>query len=62
MFSEADDNFAVYDRAIKSMLAEGIGQGYNVTVLTYGQTGAGKSYTLFGDAYKNQQMGEGFDG
>lgn len=31
------------------MLTESISQGYNATIFAYGMTGAGKSFTMFGE-------------
>ncbi|NWV46085.1 KIF1A protein, partial [Daphoenositta chrysoptera] len=49
--SEEDPNFAsqrrVYEDIGEEMLAHAF-EGYNVCILAYGQTGAGKSYTMMG--------------
>ena len=37
------------------MIADSISQGYNATIFAYGMTGAGKSYTMFGDLYNNHR-------
>jgi len=41
------DIFQVYDVTVKPMLSRVIA-GYNATILCYGQTGAGKTYTMMG--------------
>ncbi|NXS22758.1 KIF1C protein, partial [Mystacornis crossleyi] len=50
-FQEEDPNFAsqrrVYQDIGEEMLAHAF-EGYNVCILAYGQTGAGKSYTMMG--------------
>jgi len=38
---------SVYEKACKEMI-EDLVKGYNATIFAYGQTGAGKSYTMFG--------------
>ncbi|XP_072280442.1 kinesin-like protein KIF21B isoform X4 [Pyxicephalus adspersus] len=50
VFDTDTEQVKVYDTCVRS-LVEGCFQGYNATVLAYGQTGAGKTYT----------MGSGFD-
>lgn len=44
----------VYKDIGKDMLLHAF-QGYNVCVFAYGQTGAGKSYTMMGEAGVDQQ-------
>lgn len=48
VFSECSTNHQVFQKTIKP-LAEHFSNGYNSTVFAYGITGAGKSYTMFGD-------------
>ncbi|KAM9321575.1 kinesin-like protein KIF21B [Gastrophryne carolinensis] len=50
VFDTDTEQVKVYDTCVRG-LVEGCFQGYNATVLAYGQTGAGKTYT----------MGSGFD-
>ncbi|XP_068125552.1 kinesin-like protein KIF21B isoform X4 [Hyperolius riggenbachi] len=50
VFDTDTEQVRVYDTCVHG-LVEGCFQGYNATVLAYGQTGAGKTYT----------MGSGFD-
>ncbi|EAR88581.2 kinesin motor catalytic domain protein (macronuclear) [Tetrahymena thermophila SB210] len=61
VFADKDDNQKVYEGTIASLLKDHLLEGYNTTVFAYGQTGAGKTYTLFGDEYKNQDFLEGRD-
>uniref|UniRef100_A0A8V5GRV8 Kinesin-like protein n=1 Tax=Melopsittacus undulatus TaxID=13146 RepID=A0A8V5GRV8_MELUD len=56
--SESDPHFASQLRVYESIGAELLLQafhGYNVCVLAYGQTGAGKSYTMMGTAEPGQR-------
>ena len=39
---------SVYSRAISPVISKFIDDGTNASVLAYGQTGAGKTYTMFG--------------
>lgn len=48
VFGEGASNKEVFARTIKP-LTEHFANGYNSTVFAYGITGAGKSYTMFGD-------------
>ncbi|XP_042333242.1 kinesin-like protein KIF1C [Sceloporus undulatus] len=56
--SEEDPNFAsqrqVYKDIGEEMLLHAF-EGYNVCIFAYGQTGAGKSYTMMGKQEKDQQ-------
>ena len=52
IFNESATNEIVFNGAIKSMLDQII-LGYNSTVLAYGVTGTGKTYTIFGDLNNN---------
>ncbi|KAL4469452.1 hypothetical protein ABPG74_004705 [Tetrahymena malaccensis] len=61
VFADKDDNQKVYEGTIANLLKDHLLEGYNTTVFAYGQTGAGKTYTLFGDEYKNQDFLEGRD-
>ncbi|XP_075704309.1 kinesin-like protein KIF9, partial [Rhinoderma darwinii] len=48
---------SVYDTVAKSVVSRAL-QGYNGTILCYGQTGAGKTYTITGatENYKNRGL------
>lgn len=48
VFSEENDNFAVFEKTMPSVL-ENLLNGYNSTLFAYGMTGAGKTHTLFGE-------------
>ena len=48
VFNEKDDQVAVYSNTTKFMI-QGVLDGYNATVFAYGQTGAGKTYTMIGN-------------
>ncbi|KAK5069927.1 hypothetical protein LTR64_007891 [Lithohypha guttulata] len=46
----------IFDFSIRSTVAD-VMNGYNGTVFAYGQTGAGKSYTMMGDMTDPEKMG-----
>jgi kinesin family protein 18/19 len=48
VFGEDTEQKTVFDRTTKS-LVEGVVDGYDATVIAYGATGAGKTYTMLGD-------------
>jgi len=54
VFGETSSQIRVYE-AIAAPIVEGVLKGYNGTVMAYGQTGTGKTYTL-------GSLGEGDDG
>lgn len=48
LFDEVIDNSTqneIYDDLVKPMVDKAVG-GFNCTILAYGQTGAGKTYTM----------------
>jgi len=48
IFSEDDSNTTIYQKSLSPSLINVI-RGFNTTVLCYGMTGAGKTYTMFGN-------------
>ena len=48
VFSSEDDQQTVFNRTTK-FLIQGVLDGFNATVFAYGQTGAGKTYTMIGN-------------
>lgn len=52
VFNEYQDTRTVYQQSIQHVL-DNLINGYNSTIFAYGQTGAGKTYTLFGQEYEN---------
>jgi kinesin family protein 5 len=54
MSAETSSQIRVYE-AIAAPIVEGVMKGYNGTVMAYGQTGTGKTFTL-------GSLGEGDDG
>ena len=52
IFNETTNNDTIFNCTIKSMINK-ILLGYNSTVLAYGVTGTGKTYTIFGDLSNN---------
>lgn len=47
-FGEHTTNEQIFMKTVKPLI-EHFSNGYNSTVFAYGITGAGKSYTMFGD-------------
>jgi|JI6StandDraft_1071083.scaffolds.fasta_scaffold01679_12 hypothetical protein len=56
IFSERVSNEEVYERAVESQVSKLL-QGYNSTIFTYGITGSGKTYTVFGGCAREQDKG-----
>ena len=52
IFNESSNNQNIFNVAIKPMINR-ILKGYNSTILAYGATGTGKTYTIFGDLTSN---------
>lgn len=48
-FGEEITNESVFERAMKEDMRESLMEGFNCTCFVYGMTGAGKTYTMFGD-------------
>lgn len=48
VFDDLDDNISIY-RQSAAALIDNVLNGFNATVFAYGMTGAGKTYTMFGD-------------
>ena len=58
IFTEKDDNKLIFDKIIKK-LVDNILLGFNSTALAYGVTGTGKTHTMFGDIYQNNNSEKG---
>jgi hypothetical protein len=62
IFTEGDSNQFVYKKVKTNKLfnktlspsLQNVIRGYNTTVLCYGMTGAGKTYTMFGDTHQER--------
>ncbi len=57
IFDESATQEMVYEHV--KPLIQSVFEGYNSSIITYGSTGTGKTYTLFGglaDAYENNEM------
>ena len=52
VFDEEETTQGLFDRVIKKSVSNVVA-GYNLTIFAYGMTGAGKSFTMFGDCYDN---------
>lgn len=52
-FSEETNTQAIYEKTIKKIVHSSL-LGINGTVFMYGQTGAGKTYTMLGPRHENQ--------
>lgn len=61
IFDESDNNSTVFNKALKAPI-ENLLQGYNSTIFAYGVTGAGKTFTMFGNIYEKKQSGEWIQG
>lgn len=48
IFDENDNNLCLYTRSLTPIVSN-LMSGFNSTIFAYGMTGAGKSYTMFGD-------------
>ena len=44
-FDKFADQYKIYNKTVEYLI-EGLLEGFNATIFTYGQTGAGKTYTL----------------
>ena len=53
-FEEGTSNKALYDSMIRNVVLSAL-QGINATVFMYGQTGAGKTYSMLGENNNNNQ-------
>ena len=58
IFTEKDDNKLIFEKIIKK-LVDNILLGFNSTALAYGVTGTGKTHTMFGDIYQNNNSEKG---
>ena len=58
IFTEKDDNKLIFEKIIKK-LVDNILLGFNSTALAYGVTGTGKTHTMFGDIYQNNNNEKG---
>ena len=58
IFTEKDNNKSIFEKIIKK-LVDNILLGFNSTALAYGVTGTGKTHTMFGDIYQNNNNEKG---
>ena len=58
IFQETYKNIEIFNKVIKNMV-DNILLGYNSTALAYGVTGAGKTHTMFGDIYNDDNLEKG---
>lgn len=56
IFGEKVSNAEAYERAVEAQVSKLL-QGYNSTIFTYGITGSGKTYTVFGGCGREQDKG-----
>jgi len=56
IFDESVSTVEIYKKVLTPAVSH-IMDGYNSTVLAYGMTGAGKTYTMFGDIYESGGVG-----
>ena len=52
IFGEKVSNVEVYERAVETQISKLL-LGYNSTIFTYGITGSGKTYTVFGGCMRD---------
>lgn len=52
--TEDISNFAFFTEKVRPMIDQTL-LGYNSTIFAYGHTGAGKTFTMFGDSKRNVQ-------
>eukprot|EP00736_Rhodelphis_marinus_P009553 Rmarinus@m.20301 len=57
VFTANQDTKAVYDRALKPLVA-GFAEGLNATAILYGASQTGKTFSLFGEALSNKTFAE----
>lgn len=48
IFDESETNLSIFNKNV-SPIVKNLISGYNSTIFAYGMTGAGKSFTMFGD-------------
>lgn len=58
IFTENQDNFKISEK-LKFKIVNNLLNGINSTILTYGVTGSGKTYTMFGDIYEEINIEKG---
>ena len=56
IFNENTKQELLYNQIGKNILND-ILSGYNISVFSYGYTGTGKTYTLYGDIFSSEKMG-----
>lgn len=55
-FGEECSNNEVFDYIMKEDIRHSLFEGFNCTCFVYGMTGAGKTYTMFGDVCNYMTM------
>ncbi len=55
VFSEVSDQKEVFEQTAAPLI-EKLTEGYNATILAYGQTNSGKTYTLLGDKIQANEL------
>ena len=56
IFSENSSQKEIYENIGKEIVKD-VMDGYNGTIFAYGQSGSGKTYTMYGDIYDNEIKG-----
>lgn len=54
-FSEGTNNQLIYEKTVRNLVSSSL-MGINATVFMYGQTGAGKTYTMLGQRKGNLEQ------
>lgn len=61
-FGEEASNEEVFDSVMKEDIRSSLFEGFNCTCFVYGMTGAGKTYTMFGDICNYMTMNSSVKG
>ena len=57
VYDTSNNTKDIYNNSVKNNIVSHVANGYNATVFAYGQTGAGKTYTMSGLGFDNPDAG-----